>query len=47
MRIPRRNHTAAFMAKVAVAAFKGDKTLAELAEKREPVGPQELVLVDK
>lgn len=39
MRRPRRNHTAAFMpqrvfkAKVAVAALKGDKTLAELAEK--------------
>jgi transposase len=33
MRRPRRNHTAAFKAKVAVAALKGDKTLAELAEK--------------
>ena len=32
-RRPRRNHTAAFKAKVAVAALKGDKTLAELAEK--------------
>jgi transposase-like protein len=28
----RRNHTAAFKAKVALAAMKGDKTLAELAE---------------
>ena len=28
----RRNHTAAFKAKVALAAFKGDKTLAELAQ---------------
>ena len=28
----RRNHTAAFKAKVAVAALKGDKTLAELAQ---------------
>jgi transposase-like protein len=27
----RRNHTPAFKAKVAVAALKGDKTLAELA----------------
>jgi transposase-like protein len=33
MRRPRRNHTAGFKAKVAVAALKGDKTLAELAEK--------------
>ncbi len=31
-RRPRRNHTAAFMAKVALAAVKGEKTLAELAE---------------
>lgn len=33
MRRPRRNHTAAFKAKVAIAALKGDKTLATLAEK--------------
>lgn len=33
MRRPRRNHTAAFKAKVALAALKGDKTLSELAEK--------------
>src|ERR1019366_2896935 len=33
MRRPRRNHSAAFKAKVAVAAIKGDKTLAELAER--------------
>ena len=31
-RRPRRNHTAAFKAKVALAALKGDKTLAELSE---------------
>lgn len=31
-RRPRRNHSAAFKAKVALAAVKGDKTLAELAE---------------
>ena len=30
-RRPRRNHTAAFKAKVALAALKGDRTLAELA----------------
>lgn len=27
MRKPRRNHTAAFKAKVAIAALKGDETL--------------------
>jgi transposase len=31
-RRPRRNHTAVFKAKVALAAIKGDKTLSELAE---------------
>ena len=31
-RRPRRNHTSAFKAKVALAAVKGEKTLAELAE---------------
>ena len=31
-RRPRRNHTAAFKAKVAIAAIKGNRTLAELAE---------------
>lgn len=29
---PRRNHTPAFKAKVALAAVKGDRTLAELAQ---------------
>ena len=29
---PRRNHTPAFKAKVALAALKGEKTLAELAQ---------------
>ena len=33
MRRPRRNHTAAFKAKVAIAALTGDETLAALAEK--------------
>ena len=32
MRTTRRNHSATFKAKVALAAIKGDKTLAELAE---------------
>jgi len=32
MRRTRRNHGAAFKAQVALAAVKGDKTLAELAE---------------
>ena len=31
-RRPRRNHTAIFKAKVALAAIKGEKTLSELAE---------------
>src|SRR6202022_2095746 len=33
MKRPRRNHTATFKAKVAVAAVKGDLPLAELSEK--------------
>jgi transposase-like protein len=32
MKRPRRNHAPAFKAKVALAAVKGDKTLAELAQ---------------
>jgi transposase len=32
MKRSRRNHSGAFKAKVALAALKGDKTLAELAE---------------
>ena len=32
---PRRNHGAAFKAKVALEALKGDKTLVELAERFE------------
>ena len=31
-RRPRRNHTPAFKAKVALAAINGDRTLAQLAE---------------
>jgi transposase len=33
MRRPRRNHTSAFKAKVALEAVKGEQTLAELAQK--------------
>ncbi len=33
MRRPRRNHSAGFKAKVALAAVKGDETLATLAER--------------
>lgn len=32
MRRTRRNHAAGFLVKVALAALKGDKTLAELAQ---------------
>jgi transposase len=32
-RRPRRNHTPAFKAKVALAAVKGERTLAELAQR--------------
>ena len=31
-RRPRRNHSAAFKAKVALAAIKGDRTIGQLAE---------------
>jgi len=33
MKRPRRNHTPAFKAKVALAAMKGEQTLAELAQR--------------
>ncbi len=42
MKRPRRNHTAAYKAKVALAAAKGDRTLAELAEKFD-VHPSQIV----
>ena len=32
---PRRNHSATFKAKVALAAVKGDKTVAEIAQQYE------------
>lgn len=38
----RRNHGSAFKAKVALAAVKGDKTLAELAQRFE-VHPSQIV----
>ena len=31
-RRPRRNHSAAFKAKVAIAAIKGERTIAQIAE---------------
>ena len=33
MRRPRRNHSAVFKAKVAVAAVRGDQTLVQLAQR--------------
>jgi transposase len=39
-RRPRRNHTATFKAKVALAAIKGEKTLSELAEQFDVHGNQ-------
>lgn len=33
-RRPRRNHSATFKAKVALDAVKGDKTIAEVAQKQ-------------
>jgi transposase len=34
-RRPRRNHSAAFKAKVALEAVRGDKTVAEIAQKHD------------
>jgi transposase len=42
-RRPRRNHTPAFKAKVALAAVKGDRTLAQLAEQFD-VHPNQITL---
>lgn len=35
MRRPRRNHSAAFKARVALEAIRGEETLAELAQKHD------------
>ena len=41
----RRNHTPAFKAKVALAAVKGDRTLAQLAEHFD-VHPNQITIVE-
>src|SRR6516165_11900867 len=43
IRRPRRNHTPAFKAKVALAAIRGDRTLAQLAEQFD-VHPNQITL---
>jgi len=42
MKRPRRNHAPAFKAKVALAALKDDRTLAELAQQFD-VHPNQIV----
>ena len=42
MKRPRRNHAAPFKAKAALAALKGDRTLAELAQQYD-VHPNQIV----
>ena len=42
-RLPRRNHTAAFKAKVALAAIEGDRTLTQLAEQFD-IHPNQITL---
>jgi len=45
MKRPRRNHSSTFKAKVALAAVKGDQTLAQLAE-RFDVHPHQINAVE-
>ena len=45
-RRPRRNRTPAFKAKVALAAVKGDRTLARAAAEQFDVRPNQITLVE-
>ena len=46
-RRPRRNHTPVFKSKVALAAIKGEKTVAELAQQFDVHGVPEIVNTDQ
>ena len=45
MRRPRRNHSAAFKAKVAIAALKGDEPLENLAGEEHRITPARHMII--